>query len=634
MDIKTRVNSGLWNDNDRPNGRFNGEYVTITESCTVYVALYGTTTPIATFAVVIEGDDYDVQDPGGDTPDPNAPGVIIAHVGGADIGRVAYNGTTNISVPAAGTYQIKTSDSKDIKVRVGAGSFTDRDQPSRYAGEQVTITGATTVSVQLFGSTNIVATFNITIGGSSQPDNPDTPTPDPNAPGVIIAHVGGADIGRVAYNGTTNISVPAAGTYQIKTSDSKDIKVRVGAGSFTDRDQPSRYAGEQVTITGATTVSVQLFGSTNIVATFNITIGGSSQPDNPDTPTPDPEPDPNSPTITIKHNNTGFDVDSSSGSAVTDVILPEAGNYWIMSSNNRDIKVRFDNGSWVDRDSYSTVWNIPVSEYTTISRAGTLYVAYVGSDTIIATFRITIRSSSTVTPNPSSRKINLFDSDGVLLASVRNGGATSLTIPDSGDYYIMTNFSEDIETRFGSGITMDKNNAYGAYFGDFITVTSSGTYYVVLKNAETVTIATFRITLTNPYTPPPAPSGNLAKATEMLVYINQLRAQVGVPALQLSYELNTAADIRASEIYTYFSHTRPDGRDCDTVLDDINSSFPSMGENIAAGNASVYDTYVQWYNSPGHYANMVYPSYRYIGIGYYYNPAGVYDHYWAQAFAR
>jgi uncharacterized protein YkwD len=115
--------------------------------------------------------------------------------------------------------------------------------------------------------------------------------------------------------------------------------------------------------------------------------------------------------------------------------------------------------------------------------------------------------------------------------------------------------------------------------------------------------------------------------------INEARAEVGAPALKLNSELCNAADIRAKETATSFSHTRPDGSSFYTVLDDIDySGSRSSGENIAAGNSTVKATFEQWMNSQGHYENMMNKNYKYVGIGYYKTNSG-YTYYWAQIFS-
>lgn len=112
---------------------------------------------------------------------------------------------------------------------------------------------------------------------------------------------------------------------------------------------------------------------------------------------------------------------------------------------------------------------------------------------------------------------------------------------------------------------------------------------------------------------------------EMIEYVNQERQLQGVGTLTLDADLTDAAMQRAAEIAYYFSHTRPDGTRCFS----INSR--TGGENIAAGSSTASGTYTQWYNSKGHYENMVRARFTNIGIGHFYHN-GI--HYWVQMFSR
>ena len=105
-------------------------------------------------------------------------------------------------------------------------------------------------------------------------------------------------------------------------------------------------------------------------------------------------------------------------------------------------------------------------------------------------------------------------------------------------------------------------------------------------------------------------------------------------ALTLDEELCKAAQIRADEIVKSFSHTRPNGKDCFTVLDDLSISRGAKGENIAAGNQSGEKTFLQWkeddknYAGQGHRRNMLGTNYKRIGIAYTYDANSTYKYYW------
>lgn len=73
-------------------------------------------------------------------------------------------------------------------------------------------------------------------------------------------------------------------------------------------------------------------------------------------------------------------------------------------------------------------------------------------------------------------------------------------------------------------------------------------------------------------------------------------------------KLNEAAGIRAEELPKLFSHTRPNGTSCTTVIAEVGLPETAVGENIASM-SSADDTPAQvvdiWRNSPGHYATMM-----------------------------
>ena len=120
-----------------------------------------------------------------------------------------------------------------------------------------------------------------------------------------------------------------------------------------------------------------------------------------------------------------------------------------------------------------------------------------------------------------------------------------------------------------------------------------------------------------------------AQAVQVLNLVNMERAKVSARPLRLSNDLMGAASVRAEEITRYFSHTRPDGSSCFTLVRDRNHT---MGENIAAGSATPEAVVDQWMNSPGHRANMLNKSFKELGVGHMYKQGSTYGHYWVQMF--
>ena len=122
-------------------------------------------------------------------------------------------------------------------------------------------------------------------------------------------------------------------------------------------------------------------------------------------------------------------------------------------------------------------------------------------------------------------------------------------------------------------------------------------------------------------------------AQEVLDLVNAERANIGESPVSLSSALMNFAEIRANEIETYFSHTRPDGTYYYSIIDD---TYPSsyVGENIAAGVSSPEEVMELWMNSQGHRANILRKSHTELGVGFYYDPNSYYKYYWVQHFAN
>ena len=111
--------------------------------------------------------------------------------------------------------------------------------------------------------------------------------------------------------------------------------------------------------------------------------------------------------------------------------------------------------------------------------------------------------------------------------------------------------------------------------------------------------------------------------------INSRRAEAGLAPLKLCDSLNEAALIRAEECVVKFSHERPNGTICFTVLDEANVPYYSAGENIAYGQTSPQKVMSAWMNSSEHRANILSADFEYVGIGVK-NVGGTY--YWTQFF--
>lgn len=125
-------------------------------------------------------------------------------------------------------------------------------------------------------------------------------------------------------------------------------------------------------------------------------------------------------------------------------------------------------------------------------------------------------------------------------------------------------------------------------------------------------------------------------SADVIILTNEERAKYGLPALADDSQLTRAAQGHAEDMAqnNYFDHIGLDGR---TPCDRITAAgyiWNACGENIAAGYSDAASVVNAWMSSEGHRANMLSSTFCDIGVGYAYNGAADYDHYWVQNFGR
>lgn len=102
-------------------------------------------------------------------------------------------------------------------------------------------------------------------------------------------------------------------------------------------------------------------------------------------------------------------------------------------------------------------------------------------------------------------------------------------------------------------------------------------------------------------------------AENILSLCNEQREKEKLPALTLDDALCQSAFVRANEISTEgnFSHVRPDGSGCFTVL---TGEYSFAGENLATGENDGEKIVSAWMASPDHRANIIKPEFTKAGI--------------------
>lgn len=120
---------------------------------------------------------------------------------------------------------------------------------------------------------------------------------------------------------------------------------------------------------------------------------------------------------------------------------------------------------------------------------------------------------------------------------------------------------------------------------------------------------------------------------EVLRLVNQARAEQNLPELELDPTLCGAAQIRAKECVTNFSHTRPDGTKYKTAIAEAGITSLYTGENAATGHTTAKQVVDSWLRSKGHRANILNERFTKLGVGFEKNTGNRYRGYaWVELF--
>lgn len=153
-------------------------------------------------------------------------------------------------------------------------------------------------------------------------------------------------------------------------------------------------------------------------------------------------------------------------------------------------------------------------------------------------------------------------------------------------------------------------------------ITAAGLSTAAIKEKNNLLISSAALSYENP---------ELAEyAKQVAILVNRERSSYGLQPVKYSPLLSEAANVRSSELRKNFSHTRPNGTSCFTVLKEFDISYFSAAENIAYGQRTPEIVMNAWMNSSGHRTNILSKNVEYIGVGVVYSN-GMY--YWTQLFA-
>jgi len=129
--------------------------------------------------------------------------------------------------------------------------------------------------------------------------------------------------------------------------------------------------------------------------------------------------------------------------------------------------------------------------------------------------------------------------------------------------------------------------------------------------------------------PTALPIGDLTG--QALSILNDYRKRSGISALQVNARLSAAANSYAKLMADshWFGHQGPDGSSPQGRIAAAGYKGQFKGEALAGGQSTAQQVINTWLQSPAHAAILLEPTSVEVGIGYYFNAADTYGHYWS-----
>ena len=206
--------------------------------------------------------------------------------------------------------------------------------------------------------------------------------------------------------------------------------------------------------------------------------------------------------------------------------------------------------------------------------------------------------------NQNSTVINLNDNQGTTNSDTSTENTNTTTI--TGSTTTSDNTTANTNTTTGSTTTSD-NTATTANTTNTSTTTNNGA-----TNISNVDVQGL------PQLPQNYPISVQASAEDQILQLmNAKRTEAGLQPLTLDNTLLQVARYKSNDMIqnNFFDHTNPDGTKWTNWLQAIGYKYATTGENIAYNTYDAVELFNQWWNSPGHRANMMNASYNKVGIG-------------------
>lgn len=180
---------------------------------------------------------------------------------------------------------------------------------------------------------------------------------------------------------------------------------------------------------------------------------------------------------------------------------------------------------------------------------------------------------------------------------------------------VSDNFTEDEELR--KNISCD--NIDTAYLGEKEVSCSvkdeagneaSVSFSVFVEKTDSEAYTKFKDLADLPYS-----TVQKEEIVQVLALINQERLSAKLQPVTLGdMELMNITLERSKEVQQLFSHNRPNGQVCYTILEDHKYSYQSVGENIAKGQQSALEVTNDWMDSSDHRSIILTSEFTKVGI--------------------
>ena len=128
---------------------------------------------------------------------------------------------------------------------------------------------------------------------------------------------------------------------------------------------------------------------------------------------------------------------------------------------------------------------------------------------------------------------------------------------------------------------------------------------------------------------------NLSPINILLELVNGEREKVNAPPLQLSSQLEAAAQSHAEDMAEndFVTPVSPQGIDTAGRVTAAGYASTNVTENLGINHSQPQEILEQWLDSPGYRLSLLNPEYTEAGLGYANNPTSRFKHYWSLVLA-